>query len=148
MSEVPTYNLPTNPRRLEVRAEASAATAREAAEEPIASTEADSQRNAAAAWLASLSAPGCLHGLARHAPDIANQLAESWDDISATALLLEQLLVSDDVLSLSPIIASDLLKLYEYHVRCRLTDAPSTTWELPVSGLHDFQPTASCGSHV
>jgi hypothetical protein len=88
-----------------------------------------------------------IRGLAKHQPDIANQLDASWSDIALTAGLLEQLLVSDDVLSLPPTIASDLLRLYEYYVRHRPSDSPNTTWELPVSGFRDLQPVcATCGS--
>jgi hypothetical protein len=55
----------------------------------------------------------------------------------------------DDVQSLPPVIAGELLHLYEHHMRCRAADAPNTTWELPVSGLQDLQPTAaSGGSHL
>jgi hypothetical protein len=108
----------------------------------------DSLSSEAGAWLASLSAPVRVHGLAEHAPDIANQLAASWSDVPSTALLLEQLLLDEDVQSLPPTIAGELLRLYEYHVRCRATDAPNTTWELPASGLQDLQPiTASRRSH-
>jgi len=92
----------------------------------------------AGAWLASLSAPVRVHALVEHAPDIANQLAASWNDIRSTGLLLEQLLVDDGVQSLPPMIAGDLLRLYEYHMRCRCADAPNTTWELPVSGLQNL----------
>ena len=81
-----------------------------------------------------------MRDLVEHAPDIASLLAASWDDIPLTARLLEQLLVSEDVLSLPPNIAGKLLQLYEHFVRCGSADAPNTTWELPVSGFRDLQP--------
>jgi len=82
---------------------------------------------------------------AQHAPDIANQPAASWNGNFSIVLLLEQLLVSDDVKSLPPAITSELLRLYEYQVRRRATDAPNTTWELHASGLQDLQPIAASG---
>lgn len=104
----------------------------------------DSLTREAQAWLASLPAPVRAHGLVAHAPAIANQLAASWNDVASTALLLEQLFVDGGVRSLPPMIASELLGLYEYHVCCRVTDTPNTTWELPVSGLqHHIHSTAA-----
>ncbi|WP_372526703.1 hypothetical protein [Piscinibacter sp.] len=108
------------------------------------SSETDTLTGEAGAWLASLPAPVRVHCLVEHAPEIANQLAASWNNIPSTALLLEQLLVDGHARSLSPVIASDLLRLYEYHVRCRATDAPNTTWELPASGLQDLPPATAC----
>jgi len=93
--------------------------------------------------LASLAAPVRVHGLLEHAPHIANQLATSCNDATSTALLLEQLLLDEGMQSLPPVIASDLLRLYEHHVRCRTLDAPNTTWELPASGLQALQSIAA-----
>ena len=99
----------------------------------------------AGVWLASLPTPVRVHGVAAHAPDIANQLAAVWNDAPSTAALLEQLLVDCGMRSLSPMVASELLRLYEYHARYRTTDAPDTTWELPMPRLPGLQPTAALG---
>jgi len=140
MSHLPTHDHNSNPRRLGARVDASAAVALGATR---TSTELDSLTSKAGAWLASLSAPVRVHGLVEHAPDIANRLAASLNDVPSTVLLLEQLLIDDGVESLPPMIASELLRLYEYHARCRAADAPNTTWELPASGLQDLHPTAA-----
>jgi len=110
---------------------------------PAPATEPDALTIEAGAWLASLADPVRVHGLVEHAPDIANQLAASWNDAPSTALLLEQLLLDEGTQSLPPAIAGALLHLYEYHVRSRAVDAPNTTWELPASGLQDLHPTAA-----
>jgi len=88
----------------------------------------------AQAWLALLPAPVRVHGIAAHAPELANRLAASWDDVPSTELLLESLLC-ESVRTLPVAIAAELLRLYEYHVRCRVDQAPATTWELPVFDL-------------
>jgi hypothetical protein len=85
----------------------------------------------AQAWLALLPAPVRVHGIAVHAPELANRLAASWDDVPSTESLLESLLC-ESVRTLPVAIAAELLRLYEYHVRCRVNEAPATTWELPV----------------
>jgi len=90
----------------------------------------------AQAWLARLPAPVRVNGLASEAPQLANRIAGTWDDIGSTAALLEALVV-DGVSALPVGIAAELLRLYDYHVRCRGRDAPSTTWELPVCGYPD-----------
>jgi len=86
----------------------------------------------AGAWLKSLATPVRVHDLVEQAPDIANQLAASWNNAPSTTLLLEQLPLDEGMDSMPPVVASELLRLYEYHVRCRTVDAPNTTWELPV----------------
>jgi len=139
---LPTHDHDSNPRRLGARVDASPSVASGATGATVPSTELDSLTSEAGAWLASLSAPVRVRGLAEHAPDIANQLAASWNEIPSTALLLEQLLLDEGVQSLPPVIASELLRRYEYQVHCRATDAPNTTWELPASGLQDLQPIA------
>lgn len=143
MSHVPSHDGDSNRRRVRARVDASANVALEATGASVTSTDLDSLACEAGAWLRSLSASGSVHGLAERAPDIAKQLAASWDDSPSTALLLEQLLVDDGVQSLPPMITSELLRLYEYHTRCRDADAPHTTGKLSVSGLQDLQPTAA-----
>ena len=115
MSNFPTLDHESNPQRLELTREAGA-------------------------WLAALDAPARVHDLAKQAPDIANQLAASWNDASSTTALLEQLLLDEGMDALPPAITCELLRLYEYHVRCRVVEAPNTTWELPASGLQDLPP--------
>lgn len=88
----------------------------------------------AQAWLAHLPEPVRTHGVAAHAPDLANRLAASWDDAASTSSLLETMLV-EGVLALPVAIAAELLRLYEYHVHGRMSEAPGTTWELPACGL-------------
>ena len=95
----------------------------------------------AQAWLALLPAPVRAHGIAAHAPDLANRLAASWSDVPATASLLE-LLLCESVRAMPVAIAAELLRLYEYHVRCRVDEAPSTSWELPVFDFAERQGAA------
>jgi len=85
----------------------------------------------AQAWLAQLPAPVRAHGVAAHAPELANRLASGWRDVPSTASLLEALLC-ESVRTLPVALAAELLRLYEYHVRCRVDEPPSTSWELPV----------------
>jgi hypothetical protein len=92
---------------------------------------------AAQAWLARLPAPIRPQGISMFAPGIADRLATSWDDLDAAADLLEELLVEGER-ALPHDIAVELLRLYEYHARCRASEGPSTTWELPASGLQDL----------
>jgi len=145
MSPLLTCDHDSNPRRLGARVDVSSSAALEGTGATVASTELEPLSSEARAWLASLSTPVPVQGLAQHAPDIANQPAASWNGNFSIALLLEQLLVSDDVKSLPPAITSELLRLYEYQVRRRATDAPNTTWELHASGLQDLQPIAASG---
>ena len=148
MSYLATHDHDTNPARLRARVDACATVAFGATGATTTSTELDSLTGEAGAWLASLPAPVRVHELVNHAPDIANQLAASWNDVPSTALLLKKLLADCGVQSLPPMVARELLRLHEYHVRCRTNDAPDTTWELPVFGLQNLQPTAVCrGSH-
>lgn len=95
------------------------------------------------AWLLSLAVPLCTRSTAQLAPGIANQIAAVWDDASSTGLLLEQLLVGDDVLSLPAEVTSGLLRLYEYNARCRTNEAPDTAWELPASRLRGMALNAT-----
>jgi hypothetical protein len=88
----------------------------------------------AQAWLARLPSPVRVHGVAAQAPDLANRIADVWHDEDGTASLLEGML-AEDVHAMPVNIAAELLRLYEYHVRCRAEDVPSTTWELPVLNL-------------
>src|SRR5882672_8759378 len=69
------------------------------------------------------------------------ELTVPRSDVPATTAVLEQLRFDNGLGSLSPIIVHELLRLDGYHARCRSFDAPETTWELPVSGLQDLQPT-------
>ena len=108
---------------------------------PVADDHAPSLSIEAQAWLAQLPPPVRAHGIAAHAPHIANRIAGVWDDVRGTASLLEGLLV-ETVRSMPVAIAAELLRLYEYHMRCRATDAPSTSWELPVLGLADARRSA------
>ena len=85
----------------------------------------------AQAWLAQLPAPVRAHGLAAHAPELANSLASGWHDVPGTASLLESLLC-EGVRTLPVALAAELLRLYEYHARCCVDEPPSTSWELPV----------------
>ena len=96
----------------------------------------------AQAWLACLPVPLCTRSMAQLAPAITNQIAAVWDDASSTSLLLEQLLVGDDVLSLPSEVTGVLLRLYEYNARCRANEAPETTWELPASRPRGMAPPA------
>lgn len=82
-------------------------------------------------WLASLPPPVRVHSLVQTAPEIARQVAESWNDASVTSLLLEQLLVGDRAPRLAGVAMAEMLRLFEYNERCRVNDAPDTTWELP-----------------
>jgi hypothetical protein len=125
------------------RARVDAGAAFEATGAAVGSTERDPMTGKAAAWLASLPAPVQVHRLLEHAPDIADQLAASWSDVPTTTLLLGQLLIEGGPQSMSPMIASELLRLFEYQTRCRTTDAPDATWELPASGPQDLQPGAT-----
>jgi hypothetical protein len=88
----------------------------------------------AEAWLERLPAPVRVHGVAAHAPDMANRLAATWHDVASTASLLETILV-ESVMSLPVAIAAELLRLYEYHAHCCVIEAPNTTWELPSCGF-------------
>jgi len=96
----------------------------EVSDSPMLSVEAQ-------AWLARLPAPVRVHGVAVHAPELANRLAAGWSDVPSTAALLESLLC-ESARAMPVAIAAELLRLYEYHVRCRVDEAPSTAWELPV----------------
>ena len=145
MSHLLTCDHDSSPRRLCARVDVSSSVALAATGATVASTELDSLSNEAAACLASLSTLAPVHDHAQHARNIASQPAASWDGNFSIALRLDQLLVSDDVNSLPPAITSELLRLYEYQVRRRATDAPNTTWELHASGLHDLQPIAAPG---
>lgn len=148
MSHLPTHRHDPKPRHPQTRVEVAANEALAATGAATPSAELVPLTREAEAWLASLPAPVRVHSLAALAPDLVNQLAAAWHDVSSTALLLEQWLLDRDVRSRPPIIASELLRLYVYDVRCRAADAPSTTWELPVSGLQDLSPiAASRGSH-
>lgn len=84
--------------------------------------------------------PPCSSDLVRLAPDIANRVAATWSNVSATSRLLEDLLVSDSMTSLSAGVTGELLRLYEYHARCRASDAPDTAWEMPASRLQSLSP--------
>ena len=141
MLHLPTHGI--NPPHLGEQPGTCAAAAPGAAQAPLASAEPSVLSGEAVAWLASLPAPVRAHGLAECAPDIANRLAAVWNDIPSTALLLEQLLLDGGMRSLPPLITSELLCLYGYHGRCRTSDAPDTTWELPAYGLQGLQPTAA-----
>ena len=88
----------------------------------------------AQAWLAQLPAPVRAHGLAAHAPEVANRIASIWNDMPCTETLLESLLC-ESVKAMPVALAAELLRLYDYHVRCRVHEPPSTTWELPVFDL-------------
>ena len=88
----------------------------------------------AQAWLAQLPAPVRVHGIAAHEPELANRIAASWNDVSCTESLLEAMLC-EGVRAMPVAIAAELLRLYEYHARCRVHQAPSTTCELPVFDL-------------
>ena len=101
------------------------------------------RQNETSAWLASLPAPLCIHSLARLAPEIADEVAAAWDDVSATSNLLELLLVGEDAPNLPAEVTGELLRLYEYHARCRAGEAPDTTWELPASRLQSLSPTTA-----
>ena len=59
--------------------------------------------------------------------------------------MLEDLLVGEDAAELPSAVAGELLRLYEFHARCRVNDAPDTTWELPVSRLDALATEAACG---
>ncbi len=144
MFHLPTRDHDATARRLRTRDNAGATGASGAQGSAATAGGFDALSSEVGAWLASLPAPVRVHWLVEHAPEIANQLAAAWNDIPTTALLLEQLLVDGHARSLSPVIASELLRLYEYHVRCRATDAPNTTWELPASGLQDLPPATAC----
>jgi hypothetical protein len=85
-------------------------------------------------WMGRLPPPVRVHGVALQAPELANRIAATWDDVARTAALLEALLV-ESVRSLPIVVAAELLRLYEYHARCRTGEAPSTTWELPAFGF-------------
>lgn len=88
----------------------------------------------AQAWLARLPAPVRPHGVAAHSPELADRIAAVWDDEDGTASVLEHML-TETVHAMPVSIAAELLRLYEYHVRCRGEDAASTTWELPALDL-------------
>jgi hypothetical protein len=92
----------------------------------------------AQAWLARLPAPVRAHGTAMYAPEIANRLAATWDDLDSVPEILEGLLVAGEQ-ALPHEVTAELLRLYEYHARCRAAEAASTTWELPASGLPGFR---------
>jgi hypothetical protein len=92
------------------------------------------------AWLAQLPAAVRLRGVAAQMPQLANRLAAEWDDAASTRSLLEGLLV-EGVRALSVPIAVELLRLYEYHARCRMDEGPSTTWELPACRVGERAPT-------
>jgi hypothetical protein len=83
----------------------------------------------AQAWLAQLPAPVRAHGVATHAPDLANRLASSWHDAPSTASLLESMLC-EGVSTLPVALAAELLRLYEYRLGCRVDEPPGTTVEL------------------
>ena len=101
-----------------------------------------SHQSDADAWLASLPMLPCARSLTQVAPAIAHQIAAVWSDVSSTNLLLEQLLVGDGAPRLPSAVISDVLRLYEYNARCRVNDAPDTTWELPVSRHQCLTPNA------
>jgi hypothetical protein len=82
----------------------------------------------------------CSPDLVRLAPDIAHRVAATWSNVAATSRLLEDLLVSDSMASLSAGVTGELLRLYEYHARCRASDAPDTAWEMPASRLQSLSP--------
>src|SRR5262249_49950398 len=84
----------------------------------------------AQAWLAQLPAPVRAHGIATYAPELANRLASGWRDVPGTTAQLESLLC-ESVRTLPVALAAELLRLYEFHVRSRVDDALSTSWELP-----------------
>jgi hypothetical protein len=84
----------------------------------------------AQAWLAHLPAPVRAHGIATHAPELANSIAACWNDMPSTETLLETLLC-ESVPTLPVAIAAELLRLYDYHMRSRVHAAPDTSWELP-----------------
>jgi len=83
----------------------------------------------AQAWLARLPAPVRLHGVAAHAPELAESIAAVWHDEERTASLLEHML-SDTVHAMPVSIAAELLRLYEYLVCSRAEEVPSAPWEL------------------
>jgi hypothetical protein len=95
----------------------------------------------AQAWLARLPAPVRVHGLAAQAPDLANRIADVWHAEEQTAALLE-LMLAEEVHAMPVNIAAELLRLYEYHARCRVADAPGATWELPVLARLAQAPSA------
>ena len=66
----------------------------------------------AQAWLAQLPAPVRLHGVAAHAPDLANRIAAGWDDAHGTEALLEGLLVESVGTKVAGL-EGDLAKLVE-----------------------------------
>lgn len=111
-----------------------------ATERVAVSTGPDACPSESEAWLASLPMPLCTRGIAQVAPDIANRIAAAWSDVSLTSTLLEQLLIGDGVARLPPAVTSELLRLYEYNARCRINDAPDTTWELPASRHQGLTP--------
>jgi hypothetical protein len=78
-------------------------------------------------------APPWSSGLAQLAPEIADRLAAAWGSVRMTSRLLEELLVSDSIASLSSAVTRELLRMYEYHARCRAGNAPDAAWELPAS---------------
>src|SRR3977135_1014017 len=91
------------------------------------SPEPDSVHSDAQSWLTSLPMAPCTRSIAQLAPDIANEIGAVWSDVSLTSLLLEQMLIGDGAVSLPCAVTSELLRLYEYHARCRANDAPDTT---------------------
>ena len=82
----------------------------------------------------SLPVPPCSPILAQLAPDLAARIAAIWDDVTSTTRLLEDLLIHHST-TLPPRVTGELLRVFEYHARCRINDAPDTSWELPVSRL-------------
>jgi hypothetical protein len=96
------------------------------------------------AWLAILPAPLCARSLAQVAPELVEEIAAAWSDVALTSLLLEQLLVGEVAPTLPAPAIGELLRLYEYNARCRVNDAPDTTWELPVTRQGRLQPGAAC----
>lgn len=118
--------------------------ARAAAQRVAVSGKPDASQSEAEVWLASLPMPLCARSLARLAPEIAERIAAVWSDVSLTDLLLEQLLVSHGLPRLPSAVLGELLRLYEYNARCRVNDAPDTTWELPVSRHRCPTPKTAC----
>jgi hypothetical protein len=71
----------------------------------------------AQAWLARLPSAVRPHGMAMYAPATANRLAAIWADTGAAGDAMEDLLIAESALPHA--IAAELLRLYEYHARCR-----------------------------
>jgi hypothetical protein len=96
----------------------------------------------AQAWLAQLPAQVRAHGIAAHAPSLANRLAAGWNDVPCTDSLLESLLC-ESVRAMPVPIVAELLRLYDYHVRCRVHGARGAAWDLPVRDLRPRCATRS-----